>query len=110
MPRSSRGSTSHRGHRTRGKHTETTLQATKAAEPQKVTTQLSGDDRVRDEQSAAPLTPSNSIKKSTAQPAAMATSGTTMHANPLLTKELIRIAVLATVELALVTTFTTLLQ
>ena len=110
MPRSSRGSTSHRGHRTRGKHIETTLQTTKVSAPQEITTHIASGDSISGEQPIAPPAPSDRMKKSTAQPAATTTSGATIQANPLLTKELIRIAVLATVVLALLTTFTTLLK
>ena len=110
MPRSSRGSTSHRGHRTRAKHSETVLQATKVSTPQEIATHIASDDSIRGEQPVAPPASSDRMKKSTAQPATTTTSAATMQANPLLTKELIRIAVLAIVVLALLTTFTTLLK
>ena len=110
MPRSSRGSTSHRGHRTRAKHSETVLQATKVSTPQEITTHIDSGDNIRGEQPVAPPASSDRMKKSTAQPTTTTTSAATMQANPLLTKELIRIAVLAIVMLALLTTFTTLLR
>ena len=110
MPRSSRGSTSHRGHRTRGKHAETVQQATKVAATQEFTAQISGGDSIEPEQPVSPPASSDRIKQSTGQPTATTTSGTTIYATPLLTKELIRIAVLATLVLTLLTTFTTLLK
>ena len=110
MPRSSRGSTSHKGHRARGKHTETAIQTTKVATPQESTTEISSGDSIGIEQSAVPPVLSGRIKNSTAQHATTTTPGTAMQANPLLTKELIRIAVLAIVVLVLLTTFTTLVK
>ena len=110
MPRSSRGSTSHRGHRARGKHTEPALQATQVATPQEIATQISTGDGIGTEQPVVQPARSDRIKKSTAQPATTTTPGTAMQANPLLTKELIRIAVLAIVVLVLLTTFTTLVK
>ena len=106
MPRSSRGSTSHRGHRTRGRTNETTQQATKIAAPQEV----ASTQNITTGQPVAPAVLFDRVTKSTPQRAVTAISGTTLQANPLLTKELIRISVFATMVLALLTAFTTLLK
>ncbi|SVD93117.1 uncharacterized protein METZ01_LOCUS445971 [marine metagenome] len=106
MPRSSRGSTSHRGHRTRGRHNEIAQQATRIATPQEAT---NGPD-ITTEQPAVPSELLDRVAKSAPQRAVATISGTSLQANPLLTKELIRISVLATVVLALLTAFTSLLK
>ena len=107
MPRSSRGSTSHRGHRTRGRNNETTQQVTEVATPQEATAQVAAADGINAEDSVVTPAIVDDIKT---KPSATPTSSTIVQANPLVTKELIRIAVLATVVLALLTTFTTLLK
>ena len=106
MPRSSRGSTSHRGHRTRGRANETVQQATKIATPQEVTSAQN----ITTGQPVAPAVLFDRVAKSTPQRAVTPISGLTLQANPLLTKELIRISVLATMILALLTAFTTLVK
>ncbi len=111
MPRSSRGSTSHRGHRTRGRHTERP-QASQAAVaiPQDVAA-VDADEEVADSaESTQVREPAHRVATPAPQSAATTVSGTTMRGDPLLTKELIRIAVLAAVVLALLITFTTLLR
>ena len=106
MPRSSRGSTSHRGHRTRGRANETVQQATKIATPEEV----ASAQNITTGQPVAPAVLFDRVAKSTPQRAVTPISGLTLQANPLLTKELIRISVLATMILALLTAFTTLLK
>ncbi len=110
MPRSSRGSTSHRGHRTRGRHNEPAETTTPVATPEE--TPAEGDDveATSDDQQAVAPTPAPRAAVPTPQPLAAAVSGTTMRGDPLLTKELIRITVLAVVVMALLVTFTTLVR
>ena len=106
MPRSSRGSTSHRGHRTRGRHDETAQSTTP------VETLVEGDieEATTDNQPGAASTPAPRTAAPTPQPASTTVTGTTMRGDPLLTKELIRITVLAMVVLSLLVTFTTLVR
>ena len=111
MPRSSRGSTSHRGHRTRGRHNEQPQAATAAVATPQDATAVDADEEVADSAESTQV-PEQAPRVATPapQPAPTTVSGTTMRGDPLLTKELIRIAVLATVILALLITFTTLLR
>ena len=111
MPRSSRGSTSHRGHRTRGRHNDQPQAATAAVAMPQDATAVDADEEVAD--SAEPTqvrAPAPRIATPAPQPTPTTVSGTTMRGDPLLTKELIRIAVLAALVLALLITFTTLLR
>jgi len=108
MPRSSRGSTSHRGHRTRGRHNEPAQDTTAVAAPQEATAEGSADDENTGDQPE--IAPVPRVATQAPQPAAATVSGTTMRGDPLLTKELIRISALAVVVLALLVTFTTLVQ
>ena len=111
MPRSSRGSTSHRGHRTRGRHNEQPQAATAAVATPQDATSVDADEELADSaESTQVREPAPHAAALAPQPAPTTVSGTTMRGDPLLTKELIRIAVLAAVVLALLITFTTLLR
>ncbi len=111
MPRSSRGSTSHRGHRTRGRHNEQPqAPAPAVATPQDAEATDADDEATDSAASSQVQEPTPRVVTPAPQPVAATVSGTTMRGDLLLTKELIRIAILAVVVLALLITFTTLLR
>ena len=110
MPRSSRGSTSHRGHRTRGRHTEHTQETPAVAERQDVTPVDADGEVAESAPTHAVKEPAPRAAATTPQPTAATVSGTTLRGDPLLTKELIHISVLGALVLALLITFTTLLR
>ena len=105
MPRSSRGSTSHRGHRTRGRHNVTAQSTTPITTLEETSAGGDVEKASTYDQTAPPRTVISSPQPSTAP-----VSGTTMGGDLLLTKELIRITVLAVVVVALLVTFTTLIR
>ena len=110
MPRSSRGSTSHRGHRTRGRHSEQARATTAVRTPGESTAVVA--DVEATEVDTPDTTPELAPRPAapSPQPPATTVSGTTLRGDPLLTKELIRISLLAAVILALLVTLTTLLR
>ena len=110
MLRSSRGSTSHRGHRTRGRHNEQAQVTTAVREPQEASAAATGEEVAESAQPNEVRAPAPRVVTPTPQPVATTVSGTTLRGDPLLTKELIRISILAVLVLALLITFTTLLR
>jgi hypothetical protein len=111
MPRSSRGSTAHRGHRTRGKQSEHVQEtATVGASPE---APVAGTDGkiAESAQPSAGQQPAPRVATPPLQPVTATVSGATLRgADPLLNKELIRISVLAGVVLISLIVITTLLR
>ena len=111
MPRSSRGSTAHRGHRTRGKQSEHVQEtATAGASPEAPVAGTDGE-IAESAQPSAVQQSAPRVATPAPQPVAATVSGTTLRgADPLLNKELIRISVLAGVILVSLVVITTLLR
>lgn len=110
MPRSSRGSTAHRGHRTRGRHGEDARAATAVRTPGESTAVAPDVEAAEVDNPDTAPEPAPRPAAPSPQPLATTVSGTTLRGDPLLTKELIRISLLAALIFALLITLTVLFR